>query len=101
MEKIASILLVWFVFLIKRQIIECQSAGFNTSSLAAIASTFANVGVNPTTNSRIFDTKSVKQLLSVMFSCGMGQYSGQWEFYIGTPAVAALNGSILAGIFFL
>ena len=65
--------------------------------LAEIGSTFANLGVNPTTNSQIFGSDVVKKVLSVMFSCGMGQFSGQWEFHVGIPAIAALNSAVLAG----
>lgn len=68
------------------------------SAMAIIASTFANCGVCPRTGVRIFSEESVKNCLSMMYSCGMYDYSGEFAFTIGIPAKSSVSGAILAVI---
>jgi glutaminase len=44
--------------------------------MSVIAATLAASGVNPLTGERIFTAVTVKKMLSIMFSCGMYDYSG-------------------------
>jgi glutaminase len=48
--------------------------------LAIMAATLANDGTNPVTNHQIFDTQYVRDVLSVMNSCGMYDYAGEWAY---------------------
>lgn len=73
--------------------IEC-----NASSVAAIGATFANGGVCPETGERVFSEETVKNCLSMMYSCGMYDYSGEFAFTIGIPAKSSVSGVILAVI---
>jgi glutaminase len=45
--------------------------------LAVMAATLANNGVNPLTGKRALDERYVKNVLSVMHSCGMYDYAGE------------------------
>lgn len=47
-----------------------------------MGATLANSGVNPITSDRIFKANSVKNTLSLMYSCGMYDYSGQFAFEV-------------------
>ena len=58
----------------------------NTKILSIVASTLANGGVNPFTGKQIFSSDTVKNILSVMLTCGMYDYSGEFAFKIGIPA---------------
>lgn len=64
-------------------------------SLATIASTLANGGVCPITQKKCADAKYVKEVLQVMFSCGMSDYSGTWSCTVGIPAKSGISGGIM------
>ena len=64
--------------------------------LAVMAATLANNGVNPLTGKRALDEQYVKNVLSVMHSCGMYDYAGEWSYRIGLPAKSGVGGGIIA-----
>jgi glutaminase len=64
--------------------------------LAVIGATLANGGVNPVTGVRALESQYVKYLLSVMLSCGMYDYAGEWAFRVGLPAKSGVAGGIVA-----
>ena len=65
---------------------QCCSIEINSTQASIIASTLANGGICPLTNQRIFSNEIVKNSLSLMSSCGMYDYSGEWAYTIGIPA---------------
>lgn len=67
----------------------------NTQILSIVASTLANGGINPFTNKRIFSSKTVQNMLSMMLMCGMYDYSGEFAFKIGIPAKSGVAGAIM------
>lgn len=67
-----------------------------SQDLATMAATLANNGVNPVTGERAVQAKYVRDLLSVMYTCGMYDYSGNWAYSIGLPAKSGVGGGILA-----
>jgi glutaminase len=64
--------------------------------LALMAATLANEGVNPRTGERAVGREHVKRILSVMHSCGMYDFSGEWGFRVGLPAKSGVGGGIVA-----
>ena len=67
-----------------------------TSRLGAVmAGTLANGGVCPTTKERVISMNAVKDCLSIMCTCGMYDYSGQFFFEQGMPAKSGVSGCIL------
>jgi len=66
--------------------------------LALMAATLANGGVQPVTGKRALTRLHVEDVLSVMSSCGMYNYAGQWQYEIGIPAKSGVAGSIIAVI---
>ncbi len=68
----------------------------NGKDLAMIAATLANGGVNPVTGERALDQQYVQDVISVMLTCGMYDYSGEWAYRVGLPAKSGVGGGILA-----
>ena len=63
-------------------------------SAAVISGTLANGGVCPTTKEVCVTADAVRNTLSLMYSCGMYDYSGEWAFEVGLPAKSGVAGSI-------
>ncbi len=68
----------------------------NAKDLAMIAATLANGGVNPITGIRAIDERYVQDVISVMLTCGMYNYSGEWAYKVGIPAKSGVGGGIMA-----
>jgi glutaminase len=66
--------------------------------LAVMAATLANDGINPMTGERAIAAEYVPDILTVMNTCGMYNYAGQWSYDVGIPAKSGVAGSILAVI---
>jgi len=64
--------------------------------LAIMGATLANQGRNPLTRERAVNPAYVNNVLSVMSTCGMYDYSGEWLYRVGLPAKSGVAGGILA-----
>jgi glutaminase len=74
---------------------QCCAIELDTQGLAAVAATFANAGINPLTNDPVFKPSTVRYCLSLMSSCGMYDYSGEFAFTIGLPAKSGVSGGLM------
>src|SRR5688572_8038072 len=72
------------------------SVSVTTHDLAVMAATLANAGVNPITGKQAIRGEYVESILSVMGSCGMYDYAGEWIYTIGMPAKSGVSGGIIA-----
>ncbi len=64
--------------------------------LALMAATLANAGVQPQTGRRVLAAEVIGPMLSVMTTCGMYDFSGEWAWRVGLPAKSGVGGGILA-----
>jgi glutaminase len=64
--------------------------------LAVMAATLANGGTNPVTGARAIRHELVPSILSVMTTCGMYDFAGEWVYAVGMPAKSGVGGGILA-----
>jgi glutaminase len=64
--------------------------------LALMAATLANGGVNPATGKRALGSRHVRDVLSVMHTCGMYDFAGEWAYRVGIPAKSGVSGGVLA-----
>lgn len=64
--------------------------------LGMIGATLANGGVNPVTGERALAREFVQDVVSVMMTCGMYDYSGEWAYRVGIPAKSGVGGGIAA-----
>ena len=74
---------------------QCCSIESKTYDLAAAAATLANAGTNPLTGEVIFKSSTVQNCLSLMLSCGMYDFSGEFAFKIGLPAKSGVSGALM------
>ncbi|MFD3457869.1 glutaminase A [Streptomyces sp. NPDC058691] len=74
---------------------QCCAIEVDARSLSVVAASLANGGVNPLTGERIFSADTVRKCLSLMSSCGMYDYSGEFAFTIGLPAKSGVSGGLM------
>ncbi|MFD8033612.1 glutaminase A [Streptomyces sp. NPDC059717] len=74
---------------------QCCSIELDAQSMSVAAASLANGGVNPLTGERIFSSDTVRKCLSLMSSCGMYDYSGEFAFTIGLPAKSGVSGGMM------
>jgi glutaminase len=63
--------------------------------LAIVAASLANAGVCPLTDDPVFTPGTVQSCLSLMSSCGMYDFSGEFAFTIGLPAKSGVSGVLM------
>lgn len=63
--------------------------------LSVVAATLANGGVCPLTGHRIGSTDIIRNTLSLMLSCGMYDFSGEFAFTVGLPAKSGVSGALM------
>ncbi|HEX5857830.1 MAG TPA: glutaminase A [Microbacterium sp.] len=64
--------------------------------LAVMAATLAFGGRNPTTGVQVVSPQVARDVVSVMSSCGMYDFSGEWLLRVGLPAKSGVSGGLLA-----
>jgi len=64
--------------------------------LAIMAATLANGGVNPLSGQRAVRSEFISSMLSVMATCGIYDFTGEWVYRVGLPAKSGVGGGILA-----
>uniref|UniRef100_A0A2A4JVF2 glutaminase n=1 Tax=Heliothis virescens TaxID=7102 RepID=A0A2A4JVF2_HELVI len=74
---------------------QCCSMEANCDIMSIIGGTFANGGICPITDEKVLQPDSVRNVLSLMHSCGMYDYSGQFAFKVGLPAKSGISGAML------
>ncbi|MFP4100320.1 glutaminase A [Coleofasciculus sp.] len=67
----------------------------NCHDLAVMGATLANNGINPMTGEHAIHSHYIKDLLSVMFTCGMYDFAGEWVYKVGFPAKSGVGGGII------
>ncbi|MFF2082781.1 glutaminase [Nocardia sp. NPDC058176] len=66
--------------------------------LAMMAATLANRGINPVSGERVIREPVVRQVLSVMSTCGMYDAAGDWATQVGIPAKSGVAGGLIGAL---
>jgi glutaminase len=61
-----------------------------------MAGTLANRGTQPHSHKMIFNREANRNILSLMFSCGMYDTAGTWAYSVGIPAKSGVSGALIA-----
>ncbi len=62
--------------------------------LAMMAATLGNGGVNPATGKQVVPGQVAEHVLTVMATCGMYDYAGEWMLRVGLPAKSGISGCL-------
>ncbi len=75
----------------------CQCAlSVTAADLAVMGATLANGGVNSLTDKVVIDRDVIAGVLTVMATCGMYDYAGEWLLRVGMPAKSGVSGGVVA-----
>ncbi len=74
---------------------QCCSIESTSESFVNYAVTLANGGVCPFTQTKLLSSETVKSNLSLMFTCGMYDFSGEFAFRVGLPAKSGISGAVM------
>ncbi|HEY0815193.1 MAG TPA: glutaminase A [Pseudonocardia sp.] len=66
--------------------------------LAVMSATLANGGRNPVTGQVVIDAQVVTHVLSMMLTCGLYDFSGEWVLRTGLPAKSGVSGGIAVAL---
>lgn len=67
-----------------------------STDVAVMGATLANDGVNPLTGERVLTEEVAQHVLTIMATCGMYDYAGEWLLRAGVPAKSGVSGSLAA-----
>lgn len=67
----------------------------NTTDLAKMAATLASGGIQPLTKKVVIKNDIIKDVLSLMFTCGMYDTAGEWATNVGLPSKSGVSGGII------
>lgn len=70
----------------------------SSQDLAMMAAALANRGINPITQEQAVDPQYIRDMLSVMLTCGIYDYSGEWAYRVGIPAKSGVGGGMIGVI---
>lgn len=71
------------------------SLSVNAKSLASLGLIISNNGIDPFSGKRLIAADHVRVLRSLMFTCGMYDYSGKFGVRVGVPAKSGVGGGLV------
>lgn len=70
------------------------SLSVNARSLAALGLLISNEGIDPFSGRRLIESMHVRTIKSLMFTCGMYDFSGEYGVRVGVPSKSGVGGGL-------
>lgn len=74
------------------------SINVNVNDLSMMAATMANEGIHPLSKKVIYSSEISRDIIGLIFTCGMYDTAGDWAFHVGIPAKSGVSGAMFATI---
>ena len=74
---------------------QCCAVTVTCETAAVMAATLAHRGVCPLNGETVIAADIVDDTLSIMYGCGMYDFSGQFGFQVGLPAKSGVSGCVM------
>ena len=71
------------------------SLSVSARSLAGLGLVISNDGIDPFTGNLLIDPEHVRTIKSIMFTCGMYDYSGKFGVKVGVPGKSGVGGGMM------
>lgn len=71
------------------------SLSVNARSLAGLGLIISNNGIDPFSGKRLVETQYVRTIKSLMFTCGMYDFSGEFGVKVGVPSKSGVGGGLV------
>ena len=71
------------------------SLSVSAKSLAGLGLVISNGGVDPFSGERLIDKEHIRTIKSLMFTCGMYDYSGKFSVKVGVPGKSGVGGGMM------
>ena len=71
------------------------SLSVTARSLASLGLVISNDGVNPLTGEHLIDREHVRTIKSLMFTCGLYDFSGRFGVMVGVPGKSGVGGGLM------
>lgn len=71
------------------------SLSVSARSLAALGLVISNGGIDPICGKRLIDAEHVRTVKSIMFTCGMYDFSGEFGVRVGVPSKSGVGGGLV------
>jgi len=66
------------------------------TDVSVMAATLANGGVNPVTGVRAIERGPLRDVLTILCTCGLYEVSGRWAYEAGLPSKSGVSGAFMA-----
>jgi glutaminase len=70
------------------------SLSVNAKSLAGLGLVISNGGADPVTGKSLIEKEHIRTIKSLMFTCGMYDYSGKFDVKVGVPGKSGVGGGM-------
>lgn len=71
------------------------SLSVTARSLASLGLVISNGGIDPVSGMRLIEAEHVRTIKSLMFTCGMYDFSGEFGVRVGVPAKSGVGGGLV------
>ena len=83
---------------LKGAVIDLPFPSVGATEHTMMAATLANRGINPITGERAIEERYIRDVLSVMATCGLYDFAGEWAYKVGLPGKSGVSGGVFVTV---